>query len=67
MKSRKHLYYFEGDILCFGKVVASVYRACTRAVSEAQALRNIAAQYKRENGLCYTAKCTAEGNLFKRE
>ena len=66
MKKEKRCYYFEGDILYFDQVVARNYKAVTYAVSEKQALSNIAAQFKRTYGYDYSTKISASGDICVR-
>ena len=47
VREEKRLYEYEGAVLIFDRVVASNYRAQTRASSTAKARNNIAYQFKK--------------------
>lgn len=63
MDGNKRLYTFRGAVWVYKTLVASSYKAQTRAVSEKKALANIAYQYKKANNLADFVRITLEGQI----
>lgn len=61
---RMKLYYYDGPVLAFNKIVANRWKASTYAVSEAKARCNLAHQFKRETGREPRSNITIPGKLI---
>ena len=57
------LYFYDGPVLEFGKIIAEHWQASTRAVSEKKARCNLAHQFKTQYGKIPTSKITIPGKL----
>lgn len=57
------LYYYDGPVLEFDKVIANHWSASTRAPSEKKARCNLAYQFKMEFGRVPRSKITVPGKL----
>lgn len=57
------LYYYDGPVLEFDKIIANHWRASTRAQSEKKARCNLAYQYKIQNGKVARSKITVPGKI----
>lgn len=58
-----NLYYYNGPVLEFNKIIASHWSASTRAHSEKKARSNLAYQFKMEYGREAQSKITVPGKL----
>ena len=58
-----NLYYYNGPVLEFEKVVAYHWSASTRAPTEKKARSNLAYQFKMETGRMPRSKITIPGKL----
>lgn len=59
-----NLYFYDGPVLEFGKIIADRWQASTRAVSEKKARCNLAHQFKTEYGKAPQSKITIPGKLI---
>lgn len=59
-----NVYYYEGPVLEFDRIVANHWSASTRAVSEKKARCNLAHQFKMEYGKEPRSKITVPGKLI---
>ena len=57
------LYFYDGPVLEFDRIVANHWTASTRAESEKKARCNLAYQFKRQYGGVPRTKITAPGKL----
>lgn len=58
-----NLYYYNGPVLEFEKIVADHWSASTRASTEKKARSNLAYQFKMETGRMPRSKITIPGKL----
>lgn len=58
-----NLYFYDGPVLEFGRIVANRWQASTRAVSEKKARCNLAHQFKVEYERVPNSKITIPGKL----
>lgn len=58
-----HKYIYKGPVMSFGRCVSNCWEGATIAESESRARSNLAYQYKKQHGLCASAKVTLPGKL----
>ena len=58
-----NLYFYDGPVLEFGRIIAEHWQASTRAVSEKKARCNLAHQFKTQYGKVPASKITIPGKL----
>ena len=59
----KHLYHYEGPVMCYGTCLSSRWSADTMAISEAQAISNFKFQYKKLINKAPSAKIDLPGEV----
>lgn len=59
-----NVYFYEGPVLEFDRIVANHWSASTRAISEKKARCNLAYQFKMEYGREPRSKITIPGKLI---
>ena len=57
------LYFYDGPVLEFNKIIANHWSSSTRAESEKKARCNLAYQFKKQYGLEARTKITVPGKL----
>lgn len=57
------LYFYDGPVLEFDRIVANHWTATTRAVSEKKARNNLSYQFKKQYGREARSKITVPGEL----
>lgn len=62
---QKELYYFEGSVMHFDKLVASSWKASTMAVSKKKAMANLKYRYATENNMASTNGIRLIGSVEK--
>lgn len=58
------LYFYNGPVLEFDRIIANHWSASTRAESEKKARSNLAYQFKKEYGKVAQSKITIPGKLI---
>ena len=58
------LYFYDGPVLEFDRIIANHWSASTRAESEKKARSNLAYQFKKQYGKVARSKITIPGNLI---
>ena len=58
-----NIYYYDGPVLEFERIIAEHWKAKTRAISEKKARCNLAYQFKMEFGKVPRSKITVPGKL----
>ena len=61
----KELYFYNGPVMEFDRVVSERWTGKTYAVSESKAKSNLAYQYKKHYGKLPSAKITLPGKVVK--
>ena len=57
------LYFYDGPVMEFDRIVANHWTASTRAETEKKARSNLAYQYKKQHGIVPKSKITVPGKL----
>lgn len=58
------LYFYDGPVKSFGKIVSEKWHGETRAISESKARTNLEFQYKKYRGLVPKAKVEFPGKII---
>ena len=58
------LYFYDGPVLEFDRIIANHWKASTRAESEKKARSNLAYQFKLQHGRVPRSKITVPGKLI---
>lgn len=61
------VYYYNGPVLEFDRIVATRWKASTYAPSEKKARSNLTYRFKKENGKVPQSKITLPGKLIEGE
>lgn len=65
MEKERKIYRYEGPVMQFGKVINDLWKFGTQAVSEKQALSNLAFRYKMKKQLAKDAKIELDANCLR--
>ena len=57
------LYFYDGPVMEFDRIIANHWTASTRAETEKKARSNLAYQYKKKHGRVPNSKITVPGKL----
>ena len=57
------LYFYDGPVMEFDRIIANHWTASTRAETEKKARSNLAYQYKKQHGRVPNSKITVPGKL----